>query len=246
MSRSKWLAVLVVGALAAAPAMADKVLTLATHTDAVSMMGHTKPAKDEVHEYWFGNQGVRYDLGDTSVILRIDTKKFININHVAKTFSVLDMPIDMKKLVDPQMAPMMDQMMKMMAMTVTVTPSDRTGTYAGFACKFSKLTISSRMMTIATDECLTDAVPIDYARYKELVESQSELAPNSQWMKDLVEKVHGFPVYSETSTTMMGKTFGSSMELKSVEDRAAAAGQYEPPAGYTEVKYDPMRPQPEK
>jgi hypothetical protein len=155
----------------------------------------------------------------------------------------MDLPLDLKKLVGPEMAPMMDQMMKMMAATVTVTPSERTGNYAGFACKFSRVTIKMSMMELNSDECLTDTLPIDYSRYKSLVESQSQLSMNSQWMKDLVEKVHGFPVYTESTTTMMGKSFGSRQELKSIEERPASVGLYEPPAGYREVQYDPMKPQ---
>jgi len=243
MTRSKWLAGLVLGALVAVPASADKVLTLAQHTDAMTMMGHTTPAKDAVHEYWFGDQGLRYDMGDTTVILRLDAKKFYMVNNTEKTYSVMDLPLDLKKLVGPEMAPMMDQMMKMMAATVTVTPSERTGNYAGFACKFSRVTIKMSMMELNSDECLTDTLPIDYSRYKSLVESQSQLSMNSQWMKDLVEKVHGFPVYTESTTTMMGKSFGSRQELKSIEERPASVGLYEPPAGYREVQYDPMKPQ---
>jgi hypothetical protein len=86
-------------------------------------------------------------------------------------------------------------------------------------------------------------MPIDYGRYKSLVESQSELSMSTQWMKELMEKIHGFPVYTESTTTMMGKSFGSRQELKSVEDRPAPAGFYGPPAGYKEVVFDPMKPQ---
>ena len=159
MTRSKWLAGLVLGALVAVPASADKVLTLAQHTDAMTMMGHTTPAKDAVHEYWFGDQGLRYDMGDTTVILRLDAKKFYMVNNTEKTYSVMDLPLDLKKLVGPEMAPMMDQMMKMMAMTVTVTPTDRSGEYAGFACKFYQVNISSSMMQMAMDQCVSERLP---------------------------------------------------------------------------------------
>lgn len=240
MTRSKWLAGLVLGALVAVPATADNVLTMANHTDAMTMMGHTTPAKDSVYEYWFGDQGLRYNMDDNTVILRLDTKKFYLVNHLEKTYSTMDLPFDFKKLVGPEMAPMMDQMMKMMAASVTVTPSERTGNYAGFACTFTRVTIKMSMMEVNSDECLTESLPIDYSRYKSLVEAQSELSMNSQWMKDMVEKVHGFPVYTESNTSMMGKSFASRMELKSAENRPAPPGQYDPPAGYREVKYDPM------
>jgi hypothetical protein len=60
--------------VAAAPATADRVLTLASHTDAISMMGQTTPAKDETHQYWFGADAIRYDMGESSILVRVDRK----------------------------------------------------------------------------------------------------------------------------------------------------------------------------
>ena len=228
-------------ALAAGPALADQVLTIAHHTDALTMMGHTTPAQDATQEYWFGDQGVRYDLGDTSVIMRPDQKKLYFLNNVDKTYSALDLPIDFNKLVSPDMAPMMQQMMSMMKSSATVTPTDQTGKYAGFACKVYQVQISMAMTQMTLDECLTQDLPIDYTRYKSLAESQAEMLPNMQWMKDITEKLKGFPVHTDSTTTVMGKQVKGWQELKSVENRAPAPGFYEPPAGYKEVAYDPMK-----
>jgi len=234
------IAALSAGALAATPATADQVLSMLSHNDEVVMMGHKTPAQDVTHEYWFGEKGVRYELGETSVILRPDLKKVFMINHTKKTYSPIDLPIDFKSLVGPDMAPMMDQMMRMMQATSKVTPSDRTGQFAGFNCKYTHVDVSMAMMQLSMDECLTKDLPIDYSRYKALAESQAEMTPNTQWMKELAEKLDGFPIRSETTTTMMGKPFKSWQELKSLENREPARGFYEPPAGYQETKFDPM------
>ena len=240
MTRSKWLFAFVLCPLLAAPAAADQVVTMLQHTDAVSMMGQTTPAQDIQQETWFGADGVRVDSGDTTVLMRVDRKKLYIVNHAEKNYAPIDLPFDFKQLVGPEMAPMMEQMAKMMAMSVNVTPTDRTGNFAGIACKFVKVDISMSMMQMAMDQCVTDTLPIDYSRYKSLLESQAELAMNSSWMRELAEKVKGFPVRSDTTTTMMGKSFKSWQELKSVEERTPPAGHYEPPAGYREVKFDPM------
>ena len=240
MTRSKWLAGFSLCALLAAPASADKVVTVLQHTDEMSMMGRITPAQDVTQEFWYGSDGLRMDSGDTTTVMRLDRKKLYIVNHEEKNYSALDIPIDFKQLVGPEMAPMMDQMMKMMAATVTVTPTDRTGEFAGFACKFVKIDISMSMMKMAMDQCVSETMPIDYSRYKSLLEAQGELAANAAWIKELADKVSGFPVRSETTTTMMGKSFKSWQELKSVEDRTPVPGFYEPPAGYQEIKFDPM------
>ncbi|MEZ5313380.1 MAG: DUF4412 domain-containing protein [Thermoanaerobaculia bacterium] len=226
--------------VASAPLAADKVLVMRSHTDAMQMMGTKTPAQDIDHEYWFGPNGTRFDAGETSVIVRTDAKKLYFVNHDARTYSTINLPFTFEQIVPDEMAPMIEMMMKSMAASTTVTPTDRTGEFAGVSCNYSKVNISMGMMQMAMDICSTEKLPIDISRYKALQEMQGELAPNSQWIKEMAEKIKGFPVRSDTSTTVMGKTFGSSSELTKVEDRPAPAGQYDPPAGYQEVKYDPM------
>ena len=131
MTRSQWLAALAIGLLAAAPASADKLMTIHSHTDAMTLMGHTVPARDVDQQTWFGADGIRFDNGESVIILRLDQKKFYIVNEEKKTYSTLDLPLDIKKLVPPEMAPMMEKMMGMMQIKVEVTPSSKTGSYGG-------------------------------------------------------------------------------------------------------------------
>jgi len=238
MTRARWIAVLAAVALAA-PAAADKVITLKSHTDAMQMMGQKTPAKDEVHKYWFGKDAIRYDAGDLSTIIDFGAKKLLYVRHDEKSYSTIDLPIDFKKLVPPEMAPMMEQMAGMMQGKASVEPTGKSGSYGGYDCNFYKVDISMAMMTTTMNSCVTKAVPVDFSRYRELVEAQSEMFPSMQWMKELT-KLEGFPVRSETTTTMMGKSFGSWQEIQSVEDAAAPAGNYAAPAGYSEKEFNPM------
>lgn len=227
----------------AAPVAADQVLTLLQHNDEMSIMGSKTPAQDVNHEYWFGAQALRYDMGETSIITRPDDKKLFFLNHPAKTYSVINLPFDFKSLLSPEMAPMMEQMMKAMAASTTVTPSDRTGRFAGIACTYSKVDVTMGMMQMSMDMCASEDLPIDLGRYRSLKEMQAELAPNADWMKDLAEKVKGFPIRTDTVTTMMGKSFKSNSELKAIDQRTPPPGFYAPPADYQEKPFDPMAQQ---
>lgn len=231
-------------ALAPMPAAADTVLTIRNHSDEVVMMGQKTPAQDNQFKYWFADDATRYDMGeDTSIIMNLGDKKLFVVNHLEKSFSTIELPFDFKSLVGPEAAPMMEQMMKMMAATVTVTPTDKTGEYGGYSCKYSKVAISMAMMQMNMDQCLTDRMPIDYARYKALATAQAEMVPNGSWMKELADKLQGFPVRTESTMTMMGKSFKSWQELESVAEQSAPGGFYAPPAGYKEIKFDPMAQQ---
>jgi hypothetical protein len=229
--------------LLAAPVLADTVVTLKNHADEMSFMGQTTPAQDNVHTYWFGADATRYDMGDNSVIANLEAKKLYIVNHLEKTYSTIDLPFSFKNLVSPEMAPMMDQMMQMMSPKVTITQSDRTGSFGGYSCKYAQMTMSMAMMQMTSDMCLSEQVPIDYARYKELYEMRGELMPNASWMKEMAEKLKGFPVRSDSTMTMMNSSFKSWQELESVEQKSAPDGLYAPPADYKEIKYDPMAAQ---
>jgi hypothetical protein len=237
------LALLCLAAVASAPVRADQVMNIFRHTDEMKMMGHTTPAQDVMTETWFGEQGMRFDDPDSAIIVRVDQKKLFVVNKKEKSFSAIDLPFDFKSLVGPEMASMMDQMMKMMAATVTVTPTDRSGEYAGYHCKWYKVDIKMNMMQMAMDSCNSENMPVDVDRYHSLRKMQAEMSMNSQWIKDLMDKLPGFAVRSETATTMMGKTFKSWQELRSVEEKGAPHGFYEPPAGFKEIKFDPMKQQ---
>lgn len=221
-------------------ASADDVIVMLNHTDEMSMMGVKTPAQDVNQEYWFGDEGTRFDGGETSVIVRLADKKLFFVNHLEKTYSPIDLPFTFEKLVPPEMAPMMEMMAKTMAASTTVTASDRKGTFAGVGCDYAKVSISMGIMQMAMDVCSTEKLPIDMTRYRDLQGMQAEMAPNMDWVKDMAEKIKGFPIRSDTTTTVMGNSFKSWSELKSVEKRTPPAGHYGPPAGYKEVKFDPM------
>lgn len=238
MAGKAWLGLLAL----AAPLASETVVTLKSHSDAIQMMGQNLPAKDEIHTYWFGEKGVRMDQGETSMILDFAGKKMYVVQHVDKTFTPIDLPIDMNKLMPPEMAAVMQQMMQMMGGSTKVTPLDRSGSYAGFACKFYRIDISMPMMTTSMENCMSEALPIDYSRYSELIDIQGQMFPNAKWLRDLA-KVKGFPVRSDSTVSAMGSSFKSWQELASVDEKPAPAGLYNPPPGYREVKFDPLRQQ---
>lgn len=240
MTRTKGLLGLATALLAAVPATADQVLTIAHHTDELSMMGQTTPAQDTTHTYWFADDATRYDMGDSSMILRLQEKKLYFLNHGEKNYAELDLPIDFEKLVGPEMAPMMEQMSKMMSATVKVTPTDRSGEFGGYSCTFSTVEVSMAMMQMTSDSCISKDLPIDYSRYQALAEAQAEMLPNQDWVKEMTDKLQGFPVRTETTATVMGNETKSWQELRSVEERGAPAGHYEPPTGYQKIAYNPM------
>ena len=139
----------------------------------------------------------------------------------------------------------MQAMSGMFKFDAAVTPTAETKTINGFDTKLFKVTISGPMgMKIDQNMWVSKDLnaKLDLAAYKELFASQmAMLGPmGGDWWKKLTV-IEGFPVLTEGTTTMGGTSFSMRDEVKSATEKAAPAGTYEPPAGYKEESFDPMR-----
>ena len=133
------LAVLISAGLAGA----DYKVVQQHHQDGFSMMGQNQPAKDEEHVTWIGDGKLRMDQGASSTIVELDPGKMYIISHDDKTYTSLDLPIDLGSLLPPGMG---EQMMVMMKFDVTVTPSAETKKVGPWTAKRYDLKMTSSMM----------------------------------------------------------------------------------------------------
>ncbi len=229
-------------ALAALPSLAaaDTLLVQKQHTDAMSFMGHEEPAKDETIELWMGSDRIARLGGMVDTVVRLDEKKLYVINRSEKTYSTINLPFDFMSLVPADQQAMMQQMEKMMTMDVTVTPTDETKQVGSWSAKKYLVTVAAMGMKMDIISWNSTDVAIDYPSYREFIKTSSSLQPRADWMQKLAS-IDGYPVLQETTMTIMGKSFGTRTQLESVTEKAAPSGTYEPPAGFTEKKFDPMK-----
>jgi Domain of unknown function (DUF4412) len=226
----------------AATLPADTLITAKHHSDAVEMMGQTQPATDHNVLTWIAQGKTARIAPDLSVIVRADLDKMYLIRHADKAYSDINLPLDFKSMMPPEMAGMIDQMSKMMTWDATVTALGTTKTVAGFQAQGYKVAISGPMgMRIDQSLWTTKDLEIDYSAFRELMLSQRALmAPlGGDWWKKL-SAIEGYPVLSESVTTMAGKSFGTREEMISFETKDAPAGTYDPPAGYKAEAFDPL------
>jgi hypothetical protein len=234
------LALFAVAALLPLTAAADTVLTSKSHTDAFSIMGRQQPAEDRTIQTWLGNDRMAR-LGDTTdIIVRLDQKKLYMVNHEDKTFSPIDLPVDLKKIVPPEMAQVMEQMGGMMKMDATVTPTDETQKVGQWNAKKYLVAVNAMGMKMDIESWHSKDVAVDYGALQQLAENRAALLPQGgDWIRKIAE-IEGYPVRQTVTMTLMRSPMRSSQELVSVDEKAAPAGTYEVPAGYTEKAYNPM------
>ena len=222
--------------LSASFAAADLKVVKQTHRDSFTMMGQTQPAEDTEQITWIGTDRMNMNQGGTSSIVRLDTKKLYVINHTAKTFNVLDLPIDLAALVPEQMRPMLG----MMQFEVTVTPSDEHKKVGEWNARRYDMTMTSQMFTMKATMWVAKVPGYDSETFKEMAVHLNSLQPGMADAVREMSKVDGLVVEQQGVMTMsmMGNTTVSTSErTSSIEELDAPAGTYDPPPDYTEETF---------
>ena len=238
MPARKTLAAIFVTLLTAGAAAADIKIVKMSHRDGFTMMGQTQPPSDVEQTTWIGADSMFMDQGDTATIVRADTGKLITINHTHKTYSILDLPIDLEKLLPPEMA---KGFLTMMTFEVTVTPTDEHKTIGEWKVQRYDMTMTSKMMSAKAIMWATTNVEFDQEAFHRLYAEMVSLQPGMADAAKEMRQINGIVVEQETVMTMMGNTeVKSSESTTSIEELDPPAGIYDPPPDYTEKPFDFM------
>ena len=222
-------------------AKADILVKKKKHTDAVSIMGQTQPAKDEEVETWLAKDKMRQEQGEGKVyILRFDLNKAFYIDYTKKTYSEVDMPIDLEKALGPQA----QQMMQMMQTSVTFSDTGEKQKIKNWNCRKYLIEISISMMgmnmPLKMEIWASKDLGIDMNIYKKFYRETLSLNPMTKDIVEDFQKMEGFPVLTKVSMSMMGSEMKYQEEVISVEKKAAPQGTYDVPQGFTKADFNPM------
>jgi len=80
-------------------AYADIYMKQKQHTDAVTVMGQTQPAKDVISESWITTDKIVVMSEKQKVIIDMDRKVMTMVNHEKK--AIVDMPMDFSENIKP-------------------------------------------------------------------------------------------------------------------------------------------------
>ncbi len=238
MPARKTLSAIFVVLLTAGAAAADIKIVKMTHRDGFTMMGQTQPPSDVEQTTWIGADSMFMDQGNTATIVRTDTGKLITINHTEKTYSILDLPIDLEKLLPPEMA---QGFLAMMTFEVTVTPTEEHKTVGEWKVRRYDMTMTSKMMSAEAIMWATTNVEFDQEAFHRLYTEMVSLQPGMADVAKEMREINGIVVEQETVMTMMGNTkVKSSESTTSIKELNPPAGIYDPPPDYTEIPFDIM------
>jgi hypothetical protein len=75
-------------------AEADIIIKKSKFTESTAM-GQPQPAKYEEGITWIAKNKMREDMAESSIIIRLDLNKIYTIDHSAKTYSEIDLPVEL-------------------------------------------------------------------------------------------------------------------------------------------------------
>lgn len=237
---------------AVATAGADTLLTIKSRTEGAPIMGKSPSQSTEVR-IWVSpdDKRIRRDEGLYSMIMVLDKSKMYIVDHQAKSYNEIDLPVDFKKLMPQGGEQMMEEMRRMQKMEVAVKPSTETKKIGSWNTKRYEVTLTNTAgMKVDSQMWMSQDVGFDTAAFSKLQAGITSLSSGgSEWAKKMGE-IPGFPVLTESRMTTPQGEIKTFQELESVDKKPAPAGTYAVPSGYerTEfgavVPHSPVRPGP--
>ncbi len=221
---------------------ADIYIKQNQHTDAVSMMGQTTPAKDEIQELWVGKNKMATLAKEMSMLLDIDKKIMYMVNHANKSYIEMGLPVDITKYMPEQMRGMIDAMMG--SLKVSVNPNNQTKKIqtwncAGYDVKMEMSMMGMPMVMNLKVWASTD-VPFKWEEVMNMMMDnmmKAQMRLSDDAVKEL-KKVKGYWIVMEMSVNMMGADVKSKTEVLEISEKPTDGKVYMVPPGY--VKKDKM------
>ncbi|MGV8074738.1 MAG: DUF4412 domain-containing protein [Syntrophobacteraceae bacterium] len=211
---------------------ADVFMKEKHHTDGMTIMGQTQPAKDIISTTWISKDKMRRDQDESSSITTTVNGKLVvyQLNHTNKTYAELTTDLDGAE--DPAMS--MAGKMK-----VKITPTSETKKIGNWNCRKYIQEVDMGMMPMTTEIWASEDIKTPYADFYEKLASsmtgaQSSMGMMSKAMMEENKKIKGVPVLTVTNMTMMQNVnVKSSTELLEIKEITAPAGTFDIPSDYT-------------
>jgi hypothetical protein len=234
----KTLSVLVVACVLAVPAWATETLiTKRKITDTITAKGMEKPLEIQTELTWLGKDRLRVDVGNWTTLVRSDLGKLYQINHDAKSYSVVDLPFDLKKYITPEEAKKAEDAVA--KVTVTVTPTTETKKIKDWNATKYVMTLNVPKRGVFTEQIwAVNDVGFDTKAWFEMMSVRMSLQPVGALMAAEQKKIVGMPVFIERSQVLGKNSFTGRDEVLSIECKEAPAGTFDLPKDYKEKPFE--------
>jgi hypothetical protein len=218
--------------LVTTPAIAQDVyVKTRAHSDAFAIADQSQPASDDVFEQWFsGNKTAQSGKG-VGMIVDLGANMAYIIIHSDKSYVPMPLPMDITRILPPEVA----SMAPMIQMSATVTATAETKKIGQWNCTGYDVALSVMGMQMNQRVWASTEVPAALAASAAKVMPtfmQGQMRLTDESAREYA-KIKGFQIASELNGDVMGAKMHTTTETVEIVEKAAPAGVFAPPEGYT-------------
>ncbi len=196
------------------------------HSDAVTIMGQTQPARDTVQKIYLEKDRMSSENDNMTMMVRLDSKKIYFVNHKNKSYMVSDQPL--------KFPPEMEKMFQTFQFQTDVRKTGETRQIGAYNCEGVEMNLTG-FMNMKIKMWLTGDIQLPYQEYYSMA---AEMVSYSPGMKQMMEKMKSlgnkFSVEQEMTGEVMGAKTRTVTKLVKYESKPLPAELFTPPAGYKE------------
>jgi hypothetical protein len=227
--------------LSPSSAKADIIIKKSKYTES-TVMGQPQPAKNEEGKTWIAKDKMREDMAESSIIVRLDLNKIYTIDHSTKTYSEIDLPVELDKVIPPEAKQMLNVMQ---TKSSSVKETAETQNIRDWLCQKFLVDVEISMMDmdlpLKMEIWASRDLGIDLTSQKKFSDAILSLNPFTEGLIDEFKKIEGYPVLTISSMTMMGTETKEREEVVSVEKKGIPAKTFNLPKGYEKIPYNPFK-----
>ncbi len=201
--------------------------------EAFYRMGNMTPEVKRESEYWFGDGTLARVNQRRRMVLDTRQNRIILVNLGTKTYMELPLPIDVQKVRDPQLS----NLMKMYQVVLKVEETGKKKKVKDWNCSGYKLV--NRLMqngNIATEtetvHWVSEKMEFKWELVGRLTRNLSTFIVEDEASLDQLEKIKGFPLYSESVRHIEGTPIKSVREVVEISKKEPPKDVYSVPAGF--------------
>jgi hypothetical protein len=222
-------------------ARADIIIKKSKYTES-TVNGQPQPAKNEEGKTWIAKNKMREDMAESSIIVRLDLNKIYTIDHSARTYSEIDLPVELDKVFPPEAKQMLDVMQ---TKSSSVKETAETQTIRNWLCQKFLIEVEISMMEMnlpmKMEIWASKDLGIDLTAQKKFSDAILSLNPFTKGLVEEFKKIEGYPVLTISSMTMMGTETKEREEVVSVEKKDIPPKTFNLPKGYEKIPYNPFK-----
>ena len=208
---------------------ADTYIKQVIKNKAYVLEGQEHAAREDIIETWIGKNRLAKHGQGRSLIVLLDKKIIYFIDHVQKFYVEMTVPVDIHQYFPEALEQLMRQV------TVSVIPTEEFQKFEKRECRMYEVDIDSFMISMKMRVWATLDVPFDRKFYLE--EMFPELVKVTYLLNDSAAaellNIEGFHYRTEMALTFMGAEMESIQEIVEMDRKAAPAGTYTVPEGFT-------------